>query len=50
MHIRALHGVIRELEACATASPEPEQLAGQVEQVRLITEQVIRQLQREFAL
>jgi|GEM_PF-527804 len=48
MHIRSLHAVIRELEACANGACEPELLMRQVQQVRLVTEQVIGQLQREF--
>ncbi|RYU78088.1 PAS domain S-box protein [Hymenobacter persicinus] len=47
MHIRALHGIIRELEACSATS-DPVLLTRQVAQVRQITEQVIAELQREF--
>ncbi|GAA3919086.1 PAS domain S-box protein [Hymenobacter algoricola] len=48
LHIRSLHAVVRELEACATTAADPQRLARLVTQVRLVTDQVIGQLQQEF--
>ncbi|MBC6611036.1 PAS domain S-box protein [Hymenobacter sp. BT507] len=48
MHIRPLHTVIRQLEACQQTPPEVPAATQQVQQVRQITDLVIAQLEQEF--
>jgi len=48
LHIRSLHGVIRQLEACVPAPGNPADVESQVNEIRTVTDQVITQLRSEF--
>ena len=48
MHIRALHSIIRQLEACTKTPLDEDVLTELVAQVRQITDAVIAQLEQEF--